>query len=90
MKIKKNENKFTVFIFLTFLCIFDSFSAAVKHVSPIEGIDWTFETTMGFQTLNNSIMSKESNSASINCPALTDGSPACAARIFCVIVIPIR
>lgn len=65
MKIKKNEKKFTVFIFLTFFCIFDSFSAAVKHVSPIEGIDWTFETTMGFQTLNNSIMSKESNSASI-------------------------
>ncbi|WP_443738129.1 hypothetical protein [Treponema sp.] len=65
MQIKKNEKKFTVFIFLTFFCIFDSFSAAVKHVSPIEGIDWTFETTMGFQTLNNSIMSKESNSASI-------------------------
>ena len=30
-----------------------------------------------------------SKSASINCPALTSERPACAARIFCVIVIPI-
>ena len=30
-----------------------------------------------------------SSLASINCPAFTSLSPACAAKIFCVIVIPI-
>lgn len=35
-----------------------------------------------------SFPSTKSNFASMRSPALTDGRPACAARIFCVIVIP--
>ena len=38
-----------------------AFSRAVKHVSPVEGIDWIFETFFGFQNLNN-MMSKEGGS----------------------------
>lgn len=54
------------FIFvLIFSCLFSffSFSQAVAHVAPIEGIDWIFETTMGFQNLNN-MMAKEGGSSS--------------------------
>ena len=39
------------------------FAGAITHVSPLEGIDWTFETTMGFQNLGNMLMSKEGNSS---------------------------
>lgn len=48
-----------------FSCIFSclGFSKGVAHVSPVDGIDWTFETTMGFQNLNN-MMSKEGSSSS--------------------------
>ena len=35
-----------------------------------------------------SFASARSISASMSCPASTDSSPACAARIFCVMVIP--
>ncbi len=44
--------------------MFPAFSKAVKHVSPFDDIDWTFETTMGFQNLENMMMSKEGSSSS--------------------------
>ena len=37
-----------------------------------------------------SFPSTRSKSASISCPAFTSEGPACAARIFCVIVIPMN
>ena len=52
-------------LFLHFVLVLFFFSSfcygnTVTHVSPINGIDWTFETTMGFQNFNNLRMSVES------------------------------
>ncbi len=61
-----------IIIAFIFLCVTDlpTFSRAVAQVSPIEGIDWIFETTMGFQNLNNLLMSKEGTSSSNSSEAL--------------------
>ncbi len=56
--------KIIYIFFLLFAMLEYGFSKAVTHVSPIDGIDWTFETTMGFQNLNNLLMSKEGSSSS--------------------------
>ena len=58
-----------IFVF-SCLFLFSAFSGAVTHVSPVNGIDWTFETTKGFQNLNNLLMSKEGTSASHSREAL--------------------
>ncbi len=53
------------FLVFSFLFCFTSFcwSRALTYISPVEGIDWTFETTMGFQNLGNMLMSKEAGSS---------------------------
>ena len=37
-------------------------SEITKKVTPIEGIDWTFQTTRGFQNISNLMMSSETSS----------------------------
>lgn len=55
--------KLTVAVILILLIHSSLFSKAITHVSPIDGIDWTFETTMGWQNFGNFIMSKEGSSS---------------------------
>ena len=40
------------------------FASQIKTVSPIPGIDWTFETTMGIQRISNPTMTNEGGSDS--------------------------
>ena len=46
------------------------FARAVTHESAFEGISWSFETTFGFQNLNNMMMSKEGGSSTQSSEAL--------------------
>lgn len=70
--LKKNCSLKKFIISVVFLCAasFPAFPRAVAQVSPIEGIEWIFETTMGFQNLNNLLMSKEGTSSSNSTEAL--------------------
>ncbi len=43
----------------------------IKAIDPLSGLEWTFETTEGFQNLTNIVMSKESGSQSSTTEALT-------------------
>lgn len=65
MENKKPIKIFTLIFFLSTACAFRGFSAAIINTTPFEGIEWSFETTMGYQDYNNSMMSKEGSSSSI-------------------------
>lgn len=47
-------------IFLIMLFSMQTYAREIKAVDPLSGLEWTFETTEGFQNIVNFVMSKES------------------------------
>lgn len=50
--------------------VFPATGAEISRVAPIKGIEWTFETTMGLQSISNPTMANESGSGSMNSQVL--------------------
>ncbi len=51
-------------VLFSYFAVAEINARAVKNVSPIQDMEWTFETTQGFENIQNNLMSKEGGSTS--------------------------